>query len=103
MGPTVTPCGVLPLGLVTMAHVRPYFFNVGKSSGARSSTDSRPISFAAAENVSSGMSLKHHLQTDWRMAPEPAGAELAFLGESAAWERASEARAAAPAKERRAV
>src|SRR5438105_1467825 len=104
MGPTVTPCGVFPLGLLTIAHTNPYFFSVGKSSGCRSSTESNPISFAADAKGSRSISLKHHLHTDWRIEPEGAGIEAIFLPlVSAARERESVATAATPAMERRAV
>lgn len=50
------------------------------------------------------MSLKHHLQTDWRIEPGVEGADAEpFAAESAARERVRVAIAAAPAKERRAV
>src|SRR3954466_7822066 len=104
MGPTVTPCGVFPVGLLTMAHINPYFLSVGKSSGCRSSTESKPMSFAADAKGSRSMSLKHHLQTDWRIEPEAEDFTADFLApESAPLERESVVRAATPAMERRAV
>ena len=45
--------------------------------------------------MASGISRKHHLQTDWRITPEPAAvADLA--ADSAARERARVAKAVAP-------
>src|SRR5215218_6112649 len=53
---------------LTIAQIRPCFLMVGKSAGPISSTEWSPIRFAFAASSSSGMSLKHHRQTDCLIA-----------------------------------